>query len=145
RCIGRNCRYSLAAPANRRRILKHATSCHRLPSALRREVNTLLADESPGALLEVLEGSSGSGGEATQSQETKKTMMEVEFGKAGRTLLKLRLDHAVVKLLCAAALPPTLVDYPEWKDIFSIANTAYKPACSTVIADAHIPTEAARV
>ncbi|KAF8545865.1 hypothetical protein OG21DRAFT_1528206 [Imleria badia] len=58
-------------------------------------------------------------------QEPKKTQIEVEFGKAGRNLLKARLDHAVVKLVCAATLPPTIVDTSEWKDIFSIANNMY--------------------
>ncbi|KAG1840042.1 hypothetical protein F4604DRAFT_1940323 [Suillus subluteus] len=59
RCLGENCRTSLAAPANRKRLLKHAASCHRLPITLRREVTELLARESLGAQVEKLEAARG--------------------------------------------------------------------------------------
>jgi hypothetical protein len=49
RCLGENCRYNLAAPANWKRLLKHAALCHQLPTTLHREVTELLASESLGA------------------------------------------------------------------------------------------------
>lgn len=148
RCIGEGCRYSLAAPANRKRILKHAAQCHRLDDNLRHAANVLLADESPGARLDALQSTSAEPLGDAKMEEPKKlknTMIEVECRKAGRACLTAQLDLAIIKLISAAALPPTLVDYREWKDIFSIANSIYRPACSTTIADQHIPSEAARV
>ncbi|KIK78533.1 hypothetical protein PAXRUDRAFT_28593 [Paxillus rubicundulus Ve08.2h10] len=136
----------------------------KLPSTLWHKAKQLLADESPGVRLDVLEGqqdelfrlvptalaaiqamTGAADFSDTEAPEQKKTMIELQFGKAGHNLLRAQLDLAIVKLLCAAALPPTLVDYKEWRDLFAIANSAYKPACSTVIVDQHIPSEAARV
>lgn len=77
--------------------------------------------------------------------EHSKSRLEVDCSKVGHEYLKARLDLAIVKLICAAAIPPTLVDYIEWKEIFLIANKAYCPSCGTLIADKHIPGEAARV
>ncbi|KIK94748.1 hypothetical protein PAXRUDRAFT_25790 [Paxillus rubicundulus Ve08.2h10] len=71
-------------------------------------------------------------------------MLELEFGKAGHHLMRAWLDLAIVKLLCAAVLPPIIVDYQEWKDIFAIANSTYKPAGSSAVVNNHIPTEAAQ-
>ena len=93
---------------------------------LRHEANALLADESPGARLDVLEGSSKPA-EPVSTQGSKKTQIEFEFGKAGRNLLKARLNLTIVKLICAATLPPIVVDTQEWKDMFSIANNTYRP------------------
>jgi hypothetical protein len=55
------------------------------------------------------------------------------------------MNLAIVKLFCAAALPPHIADYQEWKDMLMIANQAYHPASCSTIADSHIPKEAARV
>jgi len=75
----------------------------------------------------------------------KPTMIDLDFGNEGRKILSLRMDLAIVKLICAAGIPPYVVDYREWKDMLAIANKAYHPASSTTIADSHIPKEAARV
>ncbi|KAG2344902.1 hypothetical protein BDR05DRAFT_998906 [Suillus weaverae] len=164
RCIGENCRYSLAAPANRKRLLKHAASCHRLPITLHCEVTKLLASESLGAQVEKLEAARGEVLQTTNPSpmayqdvesttasvvgvvvEHSKSRLEVECNKVGREYLKAWLDLAIVKLICAAAIPPTLVDYVEWKEIFLIANKAYHPSSGNLIADKHIPGEAAHV
>jgi hypothetical protein len=77
--------------------------------------------------------------------ECSKSTLEVECSKVRCKYLKARLDLAIIKLIYAAAIPPTLVDYVEWKEIFLIANKAYRPSSGTLIANKHIPGEAARV
>jgi hypothetical protein len=42
-------------------------------------------------------------------------------------------------------LPPTLVDYAEWKKVSAIANAWYHPMSSTTLVNNHIPAEAAQV
>lgn len=53
-----------------------------------------------------------------------------------------RLNFAVIKLLCVRGLSTNLVASPEWKEVFSIADPAFKPAPLHVIDDEHIPQEA---
>ena len=140
-CVVENCKYSLVAPANCKHILKHAVSCHHLLLTLWHEANALLADESPSARLDVLEGSSKPA-EPVLTQESKKTQIKIEFGKANHNLLKAWLNFAIVKPICAATLLPIIMDTQEWKYMFSIANNTYRPLCNIVIINEHIPSEA---
>lgn len=64
--------------------------------------------------------------------------------QANVLFLQARMNLAVVNLVCMACLPPTVVDYPEWKNMHSIANIRYTPISSTTLVDNHIPAQAAR-
>lgn len=58
------------------------------------------------------------------------------------------LDLAIVKLFCAAGLPPRLADYPEYKEVIRLAALAgryYEPAGRTILMDNHIMSEQERV
>jgi len=169
RCLGskggKNCKKSWAYPRNRLRILKHACHCPHLPANLRAEANNLRSDESPGAILEKLETSAWertvASTQETNAHGTKRprldssTMdnisnaqpppLDILVGETGRKHLQAQLNLAIINLICAACLPPTLVDYAEWKKLFTIANTRYHPMSSTTLVDDHIPGQAARV
>jgi hypothetical protein len=71
--------------------------------------------------------------------------LDILVGETGRKLLQAQLNLAIINLICAACLPPTLVDYAEWKKLFTIANIRYHPMSSTTLVDDHIPSQAARV
>jgi hypothetical protein len=77
--------------------------------------------------------------------DSKPPPLDILVGETGRKLLQAQLNLAVINLICAACLPPTLVDYAEWKKVFAIANARYHPMSSTTLVDDHIPAEAARV
>ena len=166
RCLGSrdgtNCKKSWAYPRNRLRVLKHACHCSYLSAQLKAEANDLRSEESPGAILEKLEsdtqarmepdtwetalrGTKRARLDSGTNSITRPPTLEVLVGETGRKLLQAQLDLAVVKLVCAACLPPTIVGYPEWKDIFTISNKRYHPMSSTTLVDDHIPGEAARV
>jgi hypothetical protein len=109
------------------------------------------SDESVGALVEKLEqrGANEIVSKCAMvdgmEPEHKVMVVDVIAGDAGRKLLQTKLDLAIVHLICAAALPPTVVNYVQWKNIFRIANTRYNSPSSTKFADDLIPGEAARV
>jgi hypothetical protein len=168
RCLGnrdgKNCKRSWACPRNRLRVLKHACHCSFLSAKLKAEANDLRSEESPGAILDKLESDAqarmGFNAQETDTQDVKRIRLEsgadknsnarppaleVLVGETGRKLLQAQLDLAVVNLICAACLPPTLVDYSEWKNIFTIANKRYHTMSSTTLVDDHIPGQAARV
>lgn len=166
RCLGskggKNCKKNWAYPRNRLRILKHACHCPHLPANLRAEANNLRSDESPGAILEKLEtNTQWASTQETDTHEIKRPRidssttdnvsnarpppLDILVGETGRKLLQAQLNLAIINLICAACLPPTLVDYAEWKKLFTIANTRYHPMSSTTLVDDHIPGQAARV
>jgi hypothetical protein len=134
--------------------LKHACHCQRLAPEHRRQANELKCDESTGALVEKLEQQDPVG-DRSISKRVKlneevaggsgSATLEIAVGEAGRKLLQAKLDLAVIHLICAAGLPPTLIDYPQWKYMFGLANSRYNPSSSTKFADDLIPGEAARV
>ncbi|KAH7905604.1 ribonuclease H-like domain-containing protein [Hygrophoropsis aurantiaca] len=156
RCVGDHCEQSWAAPQNRQRILRHASSCHRIPVDLRRAANELLSSDSVGARVEKLELEETQKHLENPTNKRQKlnhgsqiqpppSSMEVGFAAHGRKQLQKKLDFAITKLICAASLPPTIANYAEWKEVFAIANSAYNPPCGSTIAETHIPGEAARV
>jgi hypothetical protein len=154
RCLGEGCDYSLGHPQNLARSLKHSASCSKVDDELRQAACRLLSGDSSSTKLEIALKASGSQqplplptvpGSADGQKMKKPTMFELDFVNEGRKVLGLRMDLAIVKLICAGGLPPHIVDYKEWKDMLAIANKAYHPSSSTTIADNHIPKEAAKV
>lgn len=67
------------------------------------------------------------------------------FGSAGHKHTAHLLDLAILKLFCVACLPPTFVDYPEWKDLFHVSTPNYTPASRTHLMDDCIMSKQERV
>ena len=63
----------------------------------------------------------------------------------GREELQKRFNHAMLRLVCAAGLAPSVVDYDEWKEMIGIANPRIKTISSTTLSDILIPHEASFV
>ncbi|KAG1744577.1 uncharacterized protein EDB91DRAFT_1246697 [Suillus paluster] len=157
-CLGKGCDYSLGYPQNLACCLKHAATCSKVDDSLRQAASQYLGGESVSAKLDIALKASGSQqlqvpapnpalGDEQKAEiiPTKPTMIELDFGNAGWKVLGLHMDLAIVKLICTAALPPHIADYKEWKDLFVIANKSYHPSSGSIIADSHIPKEAAHV
>ena len=66
-------------------------------------------------------------------------------GKRGRAILQDKMNLAVVNLVCMACIPPTIVDYPQWKTMQITLNSHYVPISSTQLVDSLIPGQAAHV
>lgn len=172
---GHNCRKSWATPRNRSRVLKHAGSCRLLPKELRAEANELMSSESPSAKLERIVAAETAGNAGTArtppvhlvgtvkesrtinkvakvdgsldapSSTKRQQPLDVIVGMAGKQLLQAQLDVAIIYLICAACLAPTLVDYPQWRKVLEIANNKYQPASSSKLVDNQIPKEASDI
>ncbi|KAG2079080.1 hypothetical protein BDR04DRAFT_1112393 [Suillus decipiens] len=153
RCLGKGCDYSLGHPQNLTHCLKHAAACSKVDDSLRQAASKYLGGESASAKLDIMLKANGSQPRvpAHNSMDkpkaeiipTKSTMIKLDFRNAGRKFLGLCMDLAIVKLIYAAALPPHIVDYQERKDLFMIVNKSYYPSSGSIIADSHIPKEAA--
>lgn len=157
RCLGDGCKRSWAKPRNKKRVLKHACHCQRLPPDLRKEANAIQTDESLSARLERLDKQVKEGAQTDPTRADPKrsktddpttdkdspSFLDIYVGDTGRKLLQAKIDIAIINLICAAAIAPTIVDYHEWKKIFELANNKYHPWSSTTLVDDHIPGQAA--
>ena len=83
-------------------------------------------------------------GENSPNGSMEATFLDIHVGETGRRHSQAMLDLAIVNFICAAAIPPTIVDYTEWKRIFMITNNWYHPKSSDIVVDDHIPGQAAR-
>lgn len=63
------------------------------------------------------------------------------FGPRGRKEIHRSLDLAILQFICVARLPPSVVDLPEWKNIFAIQTPSYSTASRTKLMDDHIMSE----
>jgi hypothetical protein len=57
----------------------------------------------------------------------------------------LRINQAVLNLICGTGIPPTIVDTDEWKDVISTIDKTVTTYGSTSFVDMYIPGEAARI
>ncbi|KAL5519989.1 hypothetical protein ACEPAG_1649 [Sanghuangporus baumii] len=63
----------------------------------------------------------------------------------GRTELNKKINFAVIKFLCACAIPPTVIDSKEWKQVLvSSSGGQYQAVSSKFFVNALIPREAAQ-
>ncbi|KAJ7078626.1 ribonuclease H-like domain-containing protein, partial [Mycena crocata] len=120
RCVGIDCP-KVFRPRTLTRVLKHAKRCIKLTPEQQK-----YASKS---------SSQGLSAEALKPPEP------VEFfGPAGEKQVReyhaAKLDLAIVNLFSAAGLPPSLADYPEYKDVFNRR---------TILIDNHIMSEQERV
>lgn len=151
------------------RVLKHASECMFLTSELRHAARKASTANAPSSRLARLEAEhaqrqvvpteplfSGHGaithhndptGESEVQPRTGagRTPLEVYVGNAGRALLTAKLHFVIVRLFCIHAIPPSIVDSDEWKEMWEIGNTKYKPASANILAETQIPQEAQRV
>ncbi|KAJ7620470.1 ribonuclease H-like domain-containing protein, partial [Mycena rosella] len=146
RCAGLGCSKTYH-PRTSARVLRHAKRCLKLSSEQRQCTSKSSADTSLGARAEEL----AKGLSTAELNPPTQTPNEF-FGSAGSKQVRERnaalLDLAVVKLFCAAGLPPRLADYPEYKEVFRLAALAgprYVPAGRTILIDNHIMSEQERV
>ncbi|KAJ7661998.1 ribonuclease H-like domain-containing protein, partial [Mycena polygramma] len=146
RCAGTGC-IKIFNPRTLARVLAHGKRCTFLTATQRQYASKHSADTSPGARAEQL----AQGLSAEQLEPPALPVTEF-FGSAGaaqvREHLKAKLDLAIVKLFCAAGLPPRLADYPEYKEVLRLAALAgprYTPAGRTILMDNHIMSEQERV
>ena len=169
RCLGATTGCTKTFPANRdkARVLKHASTCQHLPSRLRQVVNGSLAEQAPSVLVERLTTNPSSippsprdarvevilGSQkvpdttklSTSSTSPSQTSLHAAAKKEGARQLRIKLDSAIVNLICVGGIPPRVADLEEWKTAWTTANSAYQPASRSTIEDIHIPGEASAV
>ena len=63
------------------------------------------------------------------------------FGPCGRKEIHCSLNLAILQFICVAHLPPSVVVFPEWKNIFAIQTPSYSTASRTKLMDDHIMSE----
>lgn len=135
RCRGQDCQRTFV---NRgvTRTIRHAVACFKLTRELRmvaREHAAAGAGSRKVAALELaVEGKErvqddGEGKKLVEGQG-KVTVLYERAKINGRKARHAVLDLAIVKLICAAGLPTSLVGRPEWADVFSAADPSYLPA-----------------
>jgi hypothetical protein len=49
--------------------------------------------------------------------------------QAGIRKKQTNLNHAILRLICMASLPPTILDYPEWTEVISFMNPSLRSVC----------------
>jgi len=168
RCAGAGClkRYK---PRSRDRVLMHAKVCMKLTIDERKMAAAASAETAPSALVAEIQHHLSSSPIATSATVTAappadndfgggrvvvvrssspikaSTPVPVDsiafFGPGGRRYLHRALDLAVVKLVCAARLPPSLVDLDEWKELFTLQTPSYHPASRTKLMENQIMSE----
>jgi hypothetical protein len=138
RCVGVDCGF-IQASRSMRRVTRHAKSCSKLPGNLRTLAAEEAAKNAPSRRLEELEEKGEDVAGKKQKPEREVIPKGNSEGKAyslvenarrtGRKEKQRQLDLAIVKLFCVAGLPTHLADRPEWKDVLSLADSSYRPAC----------------
>ncbi|KAF8587825.1 hypothetical protein K439DRAFT_1613984 [Ramaria rubella] len=151
RCLGQGCKTSWTAPRNKARILRHCAHCSRLPSEQRREASRKLGERGVGTTLEVKHAAPEPPSQHC-NKKVKRTPQGEDsaafvgvFGQAGKKQLKKELDFAILKLICASGIPPSIARSDERKEVWKVASPYYQPASTTMIEDSQIPAEAAQV
>lgn len=162
RCLGSaKCRKVFAYPRKKLRWLDHIASCPHLPEPLRKAVKADFAAGAPAARVEAMEkkrkaeeDSENEGNDARKRAKGGNDHVPKDGNDGGqgmvldlarksrRTELKAVLDSDVVQFVCASLIPPSVVDLPQWKKMWSDAVPIYTPASSTTLRDSHIPQQA---
>ncbi|KAF8601838.1 hypothetical protein BDV93DRAFT_509688 [Ceratobasidium sp. AG-I] len=154
RCAGsvNGCPSSSAFPRNKTRVYRHASSCTYIDPALRQQASAALSGQAPSALAEQAitpRSDSSTSNQAASTalaapSSTTSPILELA-ASSGRQQLKTIVDFDVIRFVCAAGLPPTCVDRPEFKTLLTHLNNRYIPVSSSTLAYNQIPSEAACV
>lgn len=154
RCAGsvHGCPSSSAYPRNKTRVYRHASICTYIDSALRQQASVALSSQAPSALAEqastqrpVLSSKLPAASDSSSTPSPTDGSISAIAANGGRQQLKTMVDFDVVRFVCAAGLPPTCVDRPEFKTLLTHLNSRYIPVSSSTLAYNQIPSEAARV
>ncbi|KAF5328452.1 hypothetical protein D9611_015136 [Ephemerocybe angulata] len=163
RCIGNGCQIKWR-PRTAARVLAHSKKCLLLTPELRLLAARQSADLAPGSLvasdqarLKLSQSSSpaslstpltsSSSISSVSSETTLSSNLNDGFnwGPRGNKQIQHTADHIVVKLFCAARIPPAVADLPEWKELFRVFSRTYVPASRTKLFDSQIQSEEAFV
>ena len=63
----------------------------------------------------------------------------------GKKAQGLKVNQAVLNLICSTGIPPTIVDSDEWKHVIDVLNNTVNVYSSSSFAEVYIPAEAVRV
>ncbi|KAI0764434.1 ribonuclease H-like domain-containing protein [Irpex lacteus] len=80
-----------------------------------------------------------------QRPDARSNTQVVDEVSAGRRKLKERIDDGVLRFWVAAGLPPSLFDYPEWKELCALFNPSYAPLTRAAYTEHLLPTAQAYV
>ena len=166
RCAGEKCPWTCSGRAAGR-VLRHASQCLFLTTALRETACRASANDAPGSRLARLEAAHSDhtqtscpdsevdhGPPAQSSSQVTATIakprrqheqIRLDFGEAGRALLTAKLHHVIVRFICVHGIPPSVVDSVEWKEMWAVGNMRYRPVSASTLEETHIPQEAERV
>ena len=82
----------------------------------------------------------------SSDDKLKQTTIHTDAIAAGRSELKAKLNHLVLKLICVRGLVPDLVDSPEWREfVLEATKGRYESASSTTFLTSYIPSEASHI
>lgn len=146
RCSTPGCRKSYAVPRQASRVLKHVLdSCPNLPADLRDLAIHASSSTALGAQAAVTQPLHSVLPTAKGSRGKNQPSVHAIVSKEGWKQINTRFSHNVLRLICAAGLPPTIVDYPEWHTIFHDIDPQIECMSSTTFVDTYIPKEASLV
>ena len=131
RCGMTGCLQSWSGKRQAGRIYKHILDeCKCVDDAIRKQVGDAFIDRSLHTQLE-----------ATEEDSSLEKMSKAEAKKARA----LKINQAVLNLICGTGIPPTIVDTDEWKNVMSTIDNSVVTYGSTSFVDTYIPGEAARI
>ncbi|KAJ3767396.1 hypothetical protein FB446DRAFT_707851 [Lentinula raphanica] len=116
-----------------------------------REVPHFLKESVGAKLQQTLDGNtSDSDTKEAEQKKTKQTTLDVKVLKATgkkkeesmRAEAQLRVDHLIIRLICARGLVPEILNSPEWQELLKTMNPKIKVKTSKVFRDELIPKEA---
>lgn len=130
-------------------MFSHAVSeCQHIDSVLRIQAQDGLAGDSLGAQVQKLDEDRSDASDVELPKGGKKKSKASFFStasKQGRQEVQTRYNHAILRLFCAAGLPPSVLNYSEWDAQLAISNPFLKAVHGTTLSDIQIPKEAAFV
>ena len=150
RCRGVGCTKTWQ-PRACSRVLFHCKRCLKLTSEMRALAAAASASTSPGALVAASsmesivtvdpEPITKVARSSPKDPQASLPRADSFFGPRGRKEIHRSLDLAILQFICVARLPPSVVDLPEWKNIFAIQTPSYSTASRTKLMDDHIMSE----
>ncbi|KAL5536596.1 hypothetical protein ACEPAF_419 [Sanghuangporus sanghuang] len=135
----------------RERFFYHAAGCGFVPTELKQRVNNALGKTALGNQLDAhgtstVPTSCSSCSPSSCTPDRFNGPLTDWARGPGRTELNKKINFAVIKFLCACAIPPTVIDSKEWKEVLaSSSGGQYQTVSSKFFVNALIPREAAHI
>ena len=105
--------------------------------------NSALASESLSAQVSKLDNCKSKG--SSKRTETNQQSVSMTVKQEGQKQKNVRFNHRVLRLLCAANAPPSIVNIAEWEEMITEANPILQTVCGSTFSSSYIPQEAANV